>query len=304
MTRPMDIAGMTFGFLTVIERRGSDKRGQALWLCKCACGNFAIKSAKLMKRGETKTCGCRTGADHTINPGMKFGRLLIEDGPALDSRGRKSWRCICDCGTSTTVTDYQLWSGHTRSCGCLSKELHLTHGDSDTKLYHVWESMKGRCYTKGHTSFKNYGTKGISVCQEWRDSYEVFKVWALSHGYEEGLQLDRVENSGDYSPGNCQFITPRANLIKKPIKAGRNKTGFAGVAKSNCAKRYGRDEWYAQITVNGKVINLMGYMCPESAAIARDIYCAANNLGYSLNFPELAVDCSEEKIKEILMKET
>lgn len=303
MTRPVDITGQKFGFLTVLKMAESDSRGQSMWLCKCDCGNTAVKKGKLLRNGETRSCGCRIGNDHSVKVGNKYWRLTVVNGPLKNEKGRKVWECVCDCGETVQVTDYRLWSRKTRSCGCLVRDLHLTHGESKTKLYHIWESMKGRCYTKGHTSFKNYGAKGITVCAEWVESYDLFKDWAIDNGYREGLQIDRINGEGEYSPNNCRFVTPRENNINKKLRRDRNHFKLIGVYKSACAKSYGRDEWYAQITINSKRVNLTGYLCPVSAAIARDLEILRIGLGYNLNFPDLANGSCEEVIRKIIYSE-
>lgn len=85
------------------------------------------------------------------------------------------------------------------------------HGLSKTKLYGVWSSMKNRCACESSTSWKNYGGRGIRVCDEWVNSFVAFKEWADQNGYSSGLQLDRIDTNGDYSPSNCRFISPMAN---------------------------------------------------------------------------------------------
>lgn len=81
------------------------------------------------------------------------------------------------------------------------------HGDTGTRLYRIWKSMKCRCCNSNHPSYKNYGKRGISVCEEWKRSYTNFKVWAILHGYSEQLELERVNVNQGYSPENCKWIT-------------------------------------------------------------------------------------------------
>ena len=81
------------------------------------------------------------------------------------------------------------------------------HGDTNTKLFFVWNNMRGRCLFKTHPAYKRYGKRGIKLCSEWKYDYINFKSWAYKNGYIEGLYLDRRDNDGDYKPSNCRFVT-------------------------------------------------------------------------------------------------
>ena len=87
------------------------------------------------------------------------------------------------------------------------------HGYSVThsKLFGVWETMRARCNNQNRMKYKDYGGRGIVVCEEWEKSAEKFCKWALENGYEDGLQLDRIDNNGNYEPCNCRFVTPKEN---------------------------------------------------------------------------------------------
>jgi hypothetical protein len=86
---------------------------------------------------------------------------------------------------------------------------------SRTKIYKVWAAMKQRCGNENDKSYNNYGGRGITVCDEWREDFQAFYDWATANGYKEGLQIDRVDNDGDYEPGNCQWTTKKINLRNK-----------------------------------------------------------------------------------------
>lgn len=151
--------------------------------------------------------------------GERFGRLVVIGRATNDSSGNAMWNCICDCGHETTVLGRSLRRGATRSCGCFLSEsskkrmskIMRKHGLSHTPLYRVWASMKERCNSEDCKGYKNYGARGIKVCSEWEEDFQVFYDWAIANGYAEGLEIDRIDNDGDYSPINCRFITPKAN---------------------------------------------------------------------------------------------
>lgn len=147
--------------------------------------------------------------------GMTFGRLEV-----IEQNGRTSgrhilWKCKCECGKFTNVSSRELRSGKTKSCGCLQKdkirEMRYRHGDRDSRLYSVWKTMKKRCENKNCKSYKWYGAKGVSVCDEWHD-YSAFKKWAFDNDYDEKAEkgectIDRINPYGDYEPSNCRWVS-------------------------------------------------------------------------------------------------
>lgn len=107
-------------------------------------------------------------------------------------------------------------SGHTKSCGCFNRdaagERGTTHGLYKHRLYAIWGSMKSRCLNQKKHNYHHYGGRGITVCPEWLDDAAVFIEWAEANGAAPGLQIDRIDNDGGYSPDNCRFVTPKENM--------------------------------------------------------------------------------------------
>lgn len=149
--------------------------------------------------------------------GQRFGRLVVvgKSTPYISPGGCKKsrWDCMCICGEKTIAMTADLLSGHTSSCGCYQKEMTSkalkTHGMRHTKIYHVWQSMKDRCQNPKNKRYTDWGARGIRVCDEWEDDFQAFydHVSRLPHFGEEGYSLDRINNDGNYEPGNVRWAT-------------------------------------------------------------------------------------------------
>jgi hypothetical protein len=138
--------------------------------------------------------------------GQRFGRLtVIERAP---NKGRRTmWLCKCDCGTEKVICQEDLHSGKTVSCGCYLLEKVTKHGLYKTKEYRRLASMKDRCSNPNATHAHRYGGRGIKVCDEWRSDPKAFYEYVskLPHFRENGYTLNRINNDGDYEPGNVEW---------------------------------------------------------------------------------------------------
>lgn len=149
--------------------------------------------------------------------GDRFGRLTVISKNGKTKWGNITWKCVCDCGKTVIIPGGRLKSGHTKSCGCLAYDMHVkqleTHGYTTggrSRTLTIWCGMKARCLNPKSISYRNYGARGISICREWL-SFKAFHEWAIANGYSDGLQLDRIDNDGDYCPSNCRWVTRTEN---------------------------------------------------------------------------------------------
>lgn len=222
MATLQDLVGQQFGRLTVVERRG--EVGTTYWTCRCECGGSATVRAGNLKSGQVKSCGCLhrdtvTVADMT---GKRFGRL-VATGRAGSAAGKALWTFQCDCGRVVDLPGSRVRAGGAKSCGCLrsdsAKVTNRKHGLHASASYKRWESIKQRCTNPKNPSYKNYGGRGISMCPEWAEDFDVFH--AAVGDAPEGMTLDRIDNDGDYEPGNVRWATPSQQQNNKRARRPR-----------------------------------------------------------------------------------
>lgn len=221
---------MTFGLLTVLSISGNSEKG-VRWDCVCQCSKQTLVPTARLKSGKTKSCGClkvKGGHRFVDLVGKKFNMLTVI---SLHSCNKGSiWNCICDCGKPNIVRAYNLKNGAVKSCGCLQETNPnaTTHGMKHTRLYETWDNMKGRCYRPSMGCYKNYGGRGIKVCDEWLQDFIHFYEWAMANGYTDAMTIERKDNNKDYCPDNCTFIP-------QPEQS-RNRRNALGVEKVSLIK--------------------------------------------------------------------
>jgi hypothetical protein len=153
--------------------------------------------------------------------GKKINRWTVIERSGAYNDGDAKWLCKCECGSIREVSGKGLRKGSSKSCGCYKREVNekqgkilgafgKVHGMEGTRLYRIWHGMKNRCNNVKVQDFASYGGRGITYCAEW-GKFIPFMEWALANGYEEELQIDRIDSNGNYEPSNCRWVTPKDN---------------------------------------------------------------------------------------------
>jgi len=187
--------------------------------------------------------------------GQRFGRLMVLYDTGERKNGSVVWRCRCDCGNESDVRSNNLVSVRTTSCGCYQRqrvvEVNTEHGmargEKIHPIYQTWCGMLQRCENPCDDAYKNYGFRGIKVCDEWH-KFIPFCDWALASGWQKKLQLDRINNNGNYEPGNCRWVTPQENSRNR--RSNRMIT-FAG--KTQCIAAWADDIGIEYCTLSSRI---------------------------------------------------
>ena len=228
-----DLTGQRFGRLTVVKRAEDavykNGKHKVRWLCKCDCGNYSIVQPNNLHSGGSRSCGClrrdNSGTRHNrfINlTGKQFGRLTVISKTDEKRRNKLTWLCKCTCGNEKIVAGADLRSGHTKSCGCDQYGHNVKHGKVGCRLYGVWAGMLDRCRNPNASQYKDYGGRGICVCEAWHD-FQNFYDWALSSGYDENAPrgqctIDRIDVNRNYEPENCRWVDMKTQRMnQRPI---------------------------------------------------------------------------------------
>ena len=189
--------------------------------------------------------------------GMKYNRWTVIERAENAPDGKSRWLCRCDCGTEKVISQQSLVMNKTISCGCYRKEwasTHgVTHGMKKTRLYRIYQGMKGRVTSPSNKYWDKYGGRGISLCDEWKKGFEPFRDWALANGYTDELTLDRIDNDGNYEPSNCRWVSykvqenNRRNTVYCIYEGERVPVMYLaerlGMSRDYCKKHYGEKKY-------------------------------------------------------------
>lgn len=248
MVAKANLIGKRFGRLVVVESLPS-AGGHSQWLCTCDCGKVTKCSTGKLSSGAKRSCGCLRIAEarsRTIDlVGTKSGRLSIV---AFAGRSGKStlWECECECGNRCVKSSHDIRQGGVQSCGCLFADTITKHGLSKSPEYTAWEAMVQRCRNPNNPGYKNYGGRGIAVCDQWvgPGGFERFLA-AVGRRPGNGFSIDRINNELGYEPGNCRWATKREQLANRRC-ALLMRVGGEMLGVDDLCKRMAISRWEAR----------------------------------------------------------
>jgi|GEM_PF-2034354 len=235
----IDTTGQRFGAWTVLAFHPKQYRSRfgraAHWICRCTCGVERVVIGSNLRNGRSRGCGCHQRRRTIDLVGRRFGEWLVIAMCPGRRRGLIYWHCRCSCGEERDVRGDGLRDGISSNCGCIRieklRKRATTHGMTGTRIYRCWQDMLARCLNPNHRSFSHYGGRGITVCKRWQHEhgFENFHCH-MGNPSRPDLSLDRINNDGNYEPGNVRWATraeQRAN--QRPAKRKRQRAKLAEI---------------------------------------------------------------------------
>lgn len=181
--------------------------------------------------------------------GKKFNSLTIIKIDSHNKAGHYKLLCKCDCGNEKSIRADRIIKGITKTCGCQNKGYNCCKPNGYSRkysnLYSLWNTMRHRCYNPQNEKYKSYGARGITVCEDWKYSFEPFLNWAMANGYKKGLTIDRINVNGNYEPSNCRWTTL---LVQARNKTNNRMITYNGETK--CLS-----EWCENLNLNYSAIS-------------------------------------------------
>lgn len=194
--------------------------------------------------------------------GKRYGKLsIVSELVDRNKNGHIMYSCICDCGKIKEILGVSIRSGMTTSCGCAQRDSVLKHGMDGTPEYRAWISMKNRCTSNKSANYKNYGGRGISVCNEWMD----FNAFINDMGLRPSAShsIDRIDNNKGYSKGNCRWSTKKEQAQNRRSSVIVRFNG-EDMFMDRFAKIIGLTESGARKRVNREFVKINGVFIKES----------------------------------------
>lgn len=248
-----DLTDRRFGRLVAMRPERPTMDCHQTWQCKCDCGKEKSVGVRELLRGKTSSCGClrkqwsmRGDADLT---NMRF-RMLTVIRPENETGNRFKWWAKCACGNEVLVDRKYLFTGDTKSCGCLRKKpTTRTHGETTTRIYGIWNGIITRCTNKNSLAYESYGGRGIYMCQRWRSSHLNFKA-DIGDRPTKLHTVDRIDNSNSYTcgkhelcddcreknaPANCRWATR-----KEQAQNTRRNVYYSAFGETLCLAEWSR----------------------------------------------------------------
>lgn len=201
MSKIIDLTGKRFNRLTIIKRVENNRFGKVCWLCECDCGNEVIVESQNIRTNHTKSCGC-LNMEQRSKTGKKYGRL----------KGRENG-----------LKQKNIPKIKNR------KYPQIPYDETFKRIHNIYGHMLNRCYNEKRPRYKNWGGRGIKVCDEWKNDFLTFYKWAVEHGFDATIPwynctIDRINNDGNYEPNNCRFATAKQQRNnQRKIKKGELK---------------------------------------------------------------------------------